>query len=79
MKTIGDLKYNLQTQKQKGFITVVDRSVLNAKTTHIYSGSFAEPDEPMCKHCPDSFFRNNTTNKWCKTCIKNTLNIINNK
>tara|TARA_R110000868_G_C10925066_1_gene765958 strand:+ start:1403 stop:1651 length:249 start_codon:yes stop_codon:yes gene_type:complete len=56
-----------------GFIYVIDRSIINPRTTHIWSGTFSEPDKPMCKNAPYSMFRNNFAGKWCKTCVKNTL------
>jgi len=70
---------NLIDMKQKGFITVVDRSKdYPVGMTHIYTGSFNDPGEPMCRYAPYSFWRNNYTSKFCKICIKNTLKILTN-
>lgn len=54
-----------------GYITVVDRSKdYPVGMTHIYRGTFNEPEEGLCRYSPDSFFRNNYTNKFCKLCLK---------
>ncbi len=62
----------------EGYITVVDRSKdYHVRTTHIYRGTFSEPEEGLCRYSPDSFFRNNFNGEFCKLCVKNLLKEIN--
>ena len=81
-----ELQSKLIKCEMDGYIIGLDRSYNSDKivVSHIYKGTFDEPEKPMCKKGWNrnngtgfSIWRNNLGLGICKTCLKNTLKEIN--